>query len=141
MPEIVKVFKEEISSMRFIGKKYPNFGPMWGEWFANGWFDQIEAAMGGTQSITAIWENGGGYVGLERRADGQPFEYWIGMFTPADTPVPDGFDCVDFFGVSLGTCWLYGTEKDVHKTKACRGGCHRCRPRALDGREWRRVVV
>lgn len=41
MAEIIKAFKEEILTMRFIGKKYPNFGPMWGEWFANGWFDKI----------------------------------------------------------------------------------------------------
>ena len=74
MAEIIKTFKEAIPAMRFIGKKYPNFGPMWGEWFANGWFDKLEEAMGGVDKITAIWENGGGYVGLERRADGQPFE-------------------------------------------------------------------
>ena len=74
MAEIIKTFKEKIPAMRFIGKKYPNFGPMWGEWFANGWFDQLEATMGGVEKITAIWENGGGYVGLERRAEGQPFE-------------------------------------------------------------------
>jgi len=121
MAEIIKVFKEEIPALRFIGKKYPNFGPMWGEWFANGWFDILEKAMGGVKSITAIWENGGGYVGLERRAEGQPFEYWIGMFTPVSTLIPEGFVGVDFFDVSLGTCWIYGTEKAVHNTKACKG--------------------
>ena len=121
MAEIIKVFKEEIPAMRFIGKKYPNFGPMWGEWFANGWFNILEEAMGGVENITAIWENGGGYVGLERRADGQPFEYWIGMFTTANTTVPDGFSYVDFSEVNLGTCWIYGKEKEVHNTKTCTG--------------------
>lgn len=120
MPEIIKVFREEIPRLRFIGKKYDRFGPMWGEWFANGWFNEIEKAMGGTNAITAIWKNGGGYVGLERRAEGQPFEYWIGMFTPAGTAVPEGFQSVDFPAMGLGTCWLYGTERDVHKTKECR---------------------
>ena len=33
--------------MRLIGKKYPDFGGRWGEWFADGWFDLIENAMGG----------------------------------------------------------------------------------------------
>lgn len=121
MAEIIKTFKEDIPAMRFIGKKYPNFGPMWGEWFANGWFDKLEEAMGGVEKITAIWENGGGYVGLERRADRQPFEYWIGMFTPANTPVPEGFSYIDFSEVNLGTCWIYGKEKEVHNTKACKG--------------------
>ena len=121
MAEIIKTFREEIPAMRFIGKKYPNFGPMWGDWFTNGWFDTIEKAMGGADKITAIWENGGGYIGLERRADGQPFEYWIGMFTPTGTPVPDGFSYIDFPAGGLGTCWIYGTEKEVHNTKACKG--------------------
>ena len=38
MAEIIKVFKEEVPAMRFIGKKYQNYDG-WGEWFANGWFD------------------------------------------------------------------------------------------------------
>ena len=67
------------------------------------------------------WENGGGYVGLERRANGQPFEYWISMFTPANTTVPEGFAYMDFSEVNLGTCWIYGKEKEVHNTKACKG--------------------
>ena len=120
MASIVKTFREEIPAMRFIGKKYEGFGPWWGEWFANGWFNEIEKAMGGTDAILKIWENGGGYVGLERRAADQPFEYWIGMFTPADTPVPEGFSCVDFPAMGLGTCWIQGSEKEVHKTKACK---------------------
>jgi len=107
--------------MRFIGKKYPGFGGWWGEWFANGWFDAVEAAMGGVDAILKLWENGGGYVGLERRAEGQPFEYWLGMFTPADTPVPEGFSCVDFPSMGLGTCWIYGKENEVHDTSRCKG--------------------
>ena len=120
MAEITKVFREEIPAMRFIGKKYPDFGGWWGEWFANGWFDEIEKAMGGTEAILKIWENGGGYIGLERRSESQPFEYWIGMFTPAETKVPDGFDHIDFIEVGLGTCWIYGKENDVHNTSDCR---------------------
>ena len=47
MAKIINTFKENAPAMRFIGKKYPDFGGWWGEWFANGWFDQIEQAMGG----------------------------------------------------------------------------------------------
>ena len=119
MAEIVSVFAQTVPAMRFIGKKYPSFGH-WGEFFANGWFDVIEAAMGGTDAILKLWENGGAYVGLERRAEGEPFAYYLGMFTPSDTPVPEGFDYVDFPAGTLGTCWIYGTEKDVHNTKGCR---------------------
>ncbi|MBR7185346.1 MAG: hypothetical protein IKD37_07040 [Clostridia bacterium] len=119
MAEIIKVFKEEIPSLRFIGKKYDKFGH-WGEWFANGWFDVIEQAMGGTAQILAQWENGGGYIGVERRAEGQPFAYYIGMMTPAGTPVPEGFVGLDFVNLALGTCWIRGSEKAVHKTVGCR---------------------
>lgn len=76
--------------------------------------------MGGLQTIRAIWENGGGYVGLECRTEGRPFAYWIGMFTPRDTPVPDGFSCIDFEAAALGTCWIRGTEEEVHDTSRCR---------------------
>lgn len=119
MAEIVKVFKEDIPPLRFIGKKYDNFGH-WDEWWQNGWFDLLENAMGGTEKILSVWENGGGYIGVERRAEEKPFAYYIGMLTPENTPVPDGFVHLDFQGVSLGTCWLYGEENEVQDTSACR---------------------
>ena len=86
MAEIIKVFRENIPTMRFIGKKYDNFGH-WGEWCQNGWFDLLEQTMG-IDKILAIWENGGGYIGVERRAEGEPFEYYIGMLAPENTPFP-----------------------------------------------------
>ncbi|MBO7404570.1 MAG: hypothetical protein J6V24_06375 [Clostridia bacterium] len=112
MTEIVKVFRDPVPAMRFIGKKYADFGG-WGEWFANGWFDTVEAAMGGPDKILAVWKNGGGYCGLERRGEGI-FEYWIGMFTPAATPVPEGFVYVDFPAGDFGTAWIRGPEEEVH---------------------------
>lgn len=117
MADIIKTVRERIPALRFIGKKYGEFGH-WGEWFAGGWFDEIERAMGGCEKITAVWENGGGYVGLERRQEGAPFAYYLGMFTPAGTPVPEGFEALDFEGVDLGTCWIYGQEGAVHDTSA-----------------------
>ncbi len=119
MAEIIKVFREHIPTLRFIGKRYDSFGH-WGEWWQNGWFDQLEAAMGGVDKVLSVWENGGGYIGVERRGDGVPFAYYIGMLTPANTPVPDGFIHIDFEGLALGTCWIYGTEQEVHDTSACR---------------------
>ncbi len=119
MAEIIKIYRERVPAMRFIGKKYPNFGGWWGDWFANGWFEKIEVAMGGIDNICRIWEGGGGYVGLERNADNAPFEYWIGMFAPGGTLVPYGFSSVDFPAGSLGTCWIYGKENEVHDTREC----------------------
>ncbi len=119
MVEIVKTFRESVPAMRFIGKAYPDFGPWWGEWFSNGWFDRIESAMGGSDAIRSIWENGAGYVGLECRGPEQKFSYWIGMFTPAGTEVPKEFSFLDFPAMGLGTCWLYGKENEIHNTSAC----------------------
>lgn len=116
MSEIIKVFKESVPAMRFIGLKYGQF-TAWSEAF--GWFDKIEQAMGGVQAIKEIWENGGGYVGLERKHESEPFEYWIGMFTPAGTPVPEGLQYVDFPKGNLGTCWIYAGENEIRDTSLC----------------------
>lgn len=127
MAEIMKVFREEVPAMRFIGRKYHDYSG-WGEWFANGWFDVIENSMGGTDKILDVWENGGAYVGLECRKNGELLEYWIGMFTPENTEVPDSFSYLDFPKSSLGTCWLYGKEDNICtsafsiSTKVCKSG-------------------
>lgn len=113
MAKIIKTYKEKVPEMRFIGKKYNEFGH-WGEWFANGWFDAIENAIGGVDTILQLWESGGAYVGLERRKDGEPFEYWIGMFTPSDTEVPEDFLFIDFPETNFGVCWIYGEESETH---------------------------
>lgn len=71
MANIQKTLRESTPALRFIGKRYFEVGGHWGEWFVNGRFDQVEQTMGGTDKITAIWENGGGYIGLERHKAGE----------------------------------------------------------------------
>jgi hypothetical protein len=119
MAEIINTFKQNVPEMRFIGKKYSEVGH-WGEWFANGWFDEIEKLMGGTSAILKLWDNGGAYIGMERHKIGEPFEYWIGMFTPSHTEVTDHFQYVDFEESNLGICWIYGKEDEVHDTRRCK---------------------
>jgi len=108
--EIKKVYKEHIPSSRLIGKRYSDsdringaFGHKWGEWFQNGWFDELE-------KLNPIPENGG-YLGVMRVVDGM-LEYWIGMFFPENTQVPSGFDYEDVEAFDIATCWVYGSEKD-----------------------------
>ena len=117
MAEIMKAYKEKVPGMRFIGKKYNEFGH-WGDWSATGRFDTIENAMGGVGSIRNMWEDGGGYVGLERHKENDPFAYWIGMFTPPDIRVPDEFLFIDFPETYFGVCWIYGKESDTHRLTA-----------------------
>ena len=42
------------------------------------------------------------------------------MLTPENTPIPDGFVSIDFKDLSLGTCWIYGKESEIHDTRNCR---------------------
>ncbi len=114
MAEIIKVYKEQLPSLRFIGKCYTNadrvcgFGHKWAEWFQSGWFEELEK-LGEAQDI----ENG--YLGF-MRCNGSDFEntfeYWIGMFFPPNTSAPDGYDFIDLSESSIGVCWIKGKEED-----------------------------
>ena len=106
---IKKTYKEHFPSLRLIGKRYTDndragesFGHKWGEWFQNGWFDKLEQSG-------PLPENDDGYLGV-MRVDGGIFEYWIGMFFPENTPVPEGFEHTDTASFNGTTCWLYGNE-------------------------------
>lgn len=111
--EIIKVYKEHLPSLRFIGKRYTNadriggFGHKWGEWFENGWFETLEK-LGEANDI----ENG--YLGLMRCDSGfeNSFEYWIGMFLPVETAVPEGFEFIDLKESDVAVCWIKGKEDE-----------------------------
>ena len=88
--EIVKVYTKDLPALRFIGKggmwNPAEFKEKWREWFANGWFEQLE-------KLGPASENEGGYLGSTGDDDGG--SYWIGLLFPAGTPVPEGFMYVD----------------------------------------------
>ena len=115
--EITKVYTQDVPALRFIGKKYGDndrvdgmFGKYWGDWFKNGWFDII--AKQTDQDLKTVYEDGDAYIGLMRDDNGQ-FEYWIGIFMPEGTLVPDGYEYYDFPKATLGVCWLHGKEEEV----------------------------
>lgn len=109
MVEIIKAYRESLPSLRLIGKRYMDedrdanggFGAKWGEWFEKGYFKTLE-------ELGSLPENGDAYLGCMRCVD--EFEYWIGMFFPEETPVPDGYMYVDIPSGDVGTCWIYGRE-------------------------------
>ncbi|MCL2408476.1 MAG: GyrI-like domain-containing protein [Oscillospiraceae bacterium] len=120
MALIVNTYRQSVGAMRFIGKKYTNndrvdghFGAKWDEWRDNNLFDLIEAQI--TGNLTDTCEDGDAHIGLMREENGnfENFEYWVGLFTPEQTPVPEGFEYVDFPKSELGVCWIYGKEEDV----------------------------
>ena len=116
MAEIIKVYKEHLPALRFIGKRYTNadrgsdggYGCKWAEWFQNGWFEALEK-LGEAKNI----ENG--YLGF-MRCNGSDcensFEYWIGMFCESGTEVPKGYDFIDLDEGNVGVCWIKGKEND-----------------------------
>lgn len=119
MADIVKVYRQEIPAMRFIGKEYGDadrvngmFGAVWGTWFANNWFAPLENQIG--DAWKGVYEDSDAYVGLMRWKEGEPFAYWVGMFAPADSPVPEGYASCDFPAAALGVCWVYGKEPEVY---------------------------
>ncbi|MCL2507860.1 MAG: hypothetical protein FWF05_01650 [Oscillospiraceae bacterium] len=120
-PKVIKTYRQSVPAMRFVGKMYgdhdrgPNgmFDIRWGEWHSNGWFKLLEEAC-----PKADFENADACVGLMRwKGDGddkEPFQYWIGMFFPENTSVPDGYGFVDFPASDLGVGWLYGKESYIY---------------------------
>jgi AraC-like DNA-binding protein/predicted transcriptional regulator YdeE len=118
MAEVIKTYKQRIPATRFIGKKYGDedrvnglFSAKWDEWHQNGWFADIEKAPGFN---TVFIEDADAYIGLMRSKNGEPFQYWIGMFTPPGTTVPEGFSYIDLPAKSLGVCWIYGPVPDIY---------------------------
>jgi hypothetical protein len=118
MAEIVKVYKQNVGNLKFIGKRYGdsdrvngNFGAKWGEWFQNGWFDVVAKQIDG--SLKDIYEDGEAQIGLMREKEGV-FEYWIGYFMPENTAVPEGFEYIDFPASNFGICWVYGKEEEIY---------------------------
>jgi len=117
--EIIKVYKQDVPALRFIGKKYGDndrvdgtFGKYWCEWHEKGWFELIEKQT--NKDLKSIYEDGDAYIGLMRWKEGEPFEYWIGIFMPENTSVPAGYEYHDFPKATLGVCWVYGKEADVY---------------------------
>ncbi|WP_438444893.1 GyrI-like domain-containing protein [Gorillibacterium sp. sgz5001074] len=127
MPEVLKAYTQAVPELRFVGKKYGEedrvnggFGQQWGEWLQNGWFQVIERQAGGPERLRSLYEDGDAYIGLMRWKDGEPFQYWIGMFVSPDCEAPAGYESVDFPASILGVCWLHGMEPDIYgKEELC----------------------
>jgi len=120
MFEIIKVYKENFPKQKFIGKKYDNANRVngtfsvkekWNECFKEDWFKLIENNIE-NMSVTKTGDSDA-YIGLLRNKPKEPFQYWIGMFTPQNTVVPNGFDFIDFPESELGVCRVCGKEEDI----------------------------
>lgn len=124
--DILNAYHEVAPAARFIGCKYTeadrvngSFSACWEEWFAQGWFARLEALQ--PYGWHSAYPEGGSYIALMRGSDTQPFEYWIGLFLPPGTPVPQGMEHIDMEPWHMGVCWVKGREPDIYgKELACR---------------------
>jgi len=117
MVEITKVYDQDMGSVRFIGKKYTNadrvdglFSHLWTQWFDNDWFQVIDDV---SVDEDFNFEDELGQIGMIR-GEGENFEYWIGLFTPPNTVIPEGYESIDFASGKIGVCWVYGDPEDVY---------------------------
>src|SRR5690242_6807535 len=118
MYEITKSYVQSMPASRFIGIKYGDedrvnggFGYQWGEWFEKERFNKLEALL--SEDFKNSFEDADAYIGLMRWKEGEPFQYWIGMFLPVGTAAPEGYAYVDRPESKLGVCWLHGPEGEL----------------------------
>jgi len=111
--EVTKVYKEHFPALRFIGKRYTNddrvnggFGKQWGEWWASDLFTRMKEAV----NVAPYDESTIGLMTM--RGDMSDFTYWIGLFFPAGSNVPDGYEALDLPESDIGTGWVCGNEEN-----------------------------
>lgn len=116
MAEIIKVYRQSIPAMRFIGKNYGSgMHPDWGDAFASDVFGKIEKASGGEGQSHKLYEDNDAYLGMYyRNAQTGAYDGWVGMFAAVGTDIPEGLNCIDFPAQHIGVCWIYGKESEVH---------------------------
>jgi predicted transcriptional regulator YdeE len=113
MAEIIKIYKQSVPTMRFICKKDPYEGGGWGEWHGKGWFGEIEKISGGEPTVHQLYEDGDAYIGmLNLSKDFNTLGYYIGMFVPLNTSVPEGYISMDYPAQNFGVCWIQGKDMD-----------------------------
>jgi len=109
--EIIKVYKQNMGSKRFIGKKYSSGSEAWTGFDTDENWNLIEKIKNKipTEDITLAELNS--TIGLISEENGS-FEYWLGIFTSPDATVPEGFQYLDFPNGEICVCWVYGSQDE-----------------------------
>jgi len=109
--KIVNMYYEHMPALRLIGKRYTpadldmdmKLDSKWNEWFQNGWFGLLnELGCLPGHEFTAVF-------GINI---GNGLAYWIGMFFPGGTSVPEGFEYVEIPAGVMGMCWVHGYREN-----------------------------
>jgi len=118
--DITNIYSETLPATCFIGKAYTNndikdgsFSSQWETWFVNNWFTPLENLQ--TTQFIEEYPDATAYIGLEQiDLQTQTLTYYIGMFLPPETTVPEGYSHIDFVESTLGVVWIYGFEPDIY---------------------------
>ncbi len=121
MIQIINVYRQKLPRLRFIGKRYADsdrvdgsFGHLWEQWFKEAYFAALEA----NSKPASCFDDANAPLGLMRfREKDHDFQYWIGLFRAADSPVPDGFESADFDASDVGIAWIQGPENELYKNE------------------------
>lgn len=120
---VIACYQQNFPKTRFVGIQYGEddrvngtFGSLWGQWFENNRFQTLENKV--DEDFLFVYPEAQAYIGLMRYKDGEPFEYWIGMFLPEGCQVPEGYAYVDFDFEHAGICWVQGKEEFVYGCEA-----------------------
>jgi len=120
-------------SWRFIGKKYASGAEAWADQ-PDAWNTDSDDSLFQQLKVnpSVLYEDGNpqdgkSLIGLITHPNGdnsrfaywpeygsrtEP-EYWLGFFTPENTPVPPGYNYIDFPQMDIGCCWVYGHDMEV----------------------------
>ena len=119
MCQIINVYDQQIPAVRFIGVKFGDgdrkdgsFAHIWEEWLASDRFSPLVDLV--TEEFCQGYEEAWAYLGFMRMKEGEPFEYWLGMFLPEGAAVPEGFEFFDVPAAKLGVCWVKGPDREVY---------------------------
>jgi hypothetical protein len=114
---IKKVYQHELPALRFIGKKCietsetANVLNLLDNWQLKSRFDDIEKQS--AIDYKTFFEGGDAYINLVRKKDGENFEYWMGMFMPEGTEIPQGYEAIDFQKMTICVCRIYGKRDEI----------------------------
>jgi len=113
-PVVIRAYRQHFGATRFIGKKFNSGKDAWDEKNKN----DFTLSLKNQREISSnkLGEDADALIGLMSMRSGD-IEYWLGYFTPENTPVPDGFDHEDFSETELGVGWIYGKEDEIYATE------------------------
>ncbi len=111
--EVTNVYTEQFPALRFIGTRYTNddrrdggFGVQWCEWMEDDRFEKLKQAAGCAPYDEST-------IGLmTMRGDMTGFTYWIGLFFPENTGVPENFEYLDLPESTIGVGWVRGSDEN-----------------------------